>query len=429
LALGACGHIPTSADTNGDAGSDAPPAVGQVILHVASAAGDPVDGAKAVFTRPDGTFVSEIDADASGTITMEIIAGDVAHVGYEESGIKRLFTVAGLEPGDEIDLGRGKNNPSNPIMPQLTVTFAGAVAGAARYGINYGCTREDNLTSPTQTTIQLRGDCLAGGQYTALASAFDTADRLIAGAVLTDVNFPKSTAFGPWQAPAQATLAISNVPTQANQVRWNLQTFRKGIRFEDVGGVADSPLGDVDVNFIANYADAVQLTVQEQFGIATNVDGVVIVVQKDAPQNLGDRIDANFSTAMPRFFKASYDAVATKIDWQIEKFDDQQDTTLAQSDATLVQVFWGQASAANLWTIMEPGGQVGPLSYQLHGLSSFHPVDADPVLAVVVIGLSIDVLSGYGQFKNDLGSAALEGGLDELPKFRGSAAFTGFGPK
>jgi hypothetical protein len=425
----ACGKIPDAGGDDDDT-PDAGPTTGQVVLHLHHDDGAPVAGAPAVFTHADGTLVGTADSAADGTITYEITAGDVVHVGWNEGMEKRLYSIYALAPGDEIDINNREPSPPVQDVGQITVAFPGSFPGATRYGIHFGCFSNE-VSGTTPYTTNLSSDCLnASNQVTVVITARDANGTVLAAAAAPNRAFTPGTTVGfpSWSTPASVGFDLTNTSPQAQYHSVELQTFRDGMRYEQAEPTLVGT--HAEARFATGYAETVQYFVNAQFvNEAIQPDGRIILTAKRPAAGLPGSINADFAQSLPRLHQAAYVIATGALEWTMSGSESQL-ARHEQADLLFGMVVWNAAgsSETNRWTIMAPGGTNPPLMANLHSNSGFGPGLTPIILGVVLIELDVDVIQGYGAAKNDFGTGLFDGGaLDKLPMLSGSASMSGAG--
>lgn len=239
--------VADAAADDGDPGTpDAALPTGPVTVHVAMA-GEPVEGATVVFHTAGGLTIDVEETDASGDAIQIVPAGAQVTTSFS-LGEDYLFTVTGVEPGEEIWIEPSRIASGDAgtvsVSAQKTVKLATAYVAET-------CGDEHVLPAiRTPTAIPLPAGCVDGeGRFDLLVRALDDTGATIAythaldvaadagGATVLAMPMPWSTDLAP------ASITITGAPPFATLAAASARAIRGGLPYAAGSVSAASPGG------------------------------------------------------------------------------------------------------------------------------------------------------------------------------------------
>ncbi|HTM21463.1 MAG TPA: hypothetical protein VL172_13175 [Kofleriaceae bacterium] len=274
----ACSPVTLSQDAAGETIDSGPAdaAAGLVtVIVLDDVAAEPVEGVNVAFIEADGTLVSMQASDVSGRTQETVHAGALIAVGrVDDSGSEtqyRVEVVAGVQPGDIIEMGLVEPQRSGNNLGTATVSLAGTHPGATTY-LAGSCFLNDQTSAVTQAQTfpyDFRDDrCTRGAtNVDVLGIALDDSGP-IAYTTIDDVMPNDTKVSGSWNtAINRVDFDLSNAPYDAG-VQNDAKMFRDDIeyQFDQMLTPLDSILaGDgatFSLRYPAAFADMVQQTVE-----------------------------------------------------------------------------------------------------------------------------------------------------------------------
>lgn len=141
--------------------------------------GQPLVDRWVVFHDPDGSVTSTAKSDAAGKATAGVNPGSMITVAYGTS-IRRLVTVAGVMPGDEVLVGEKEDDEhgAGNAVVSAKVKLPGARAGASRYGVGLGVgtTIVTDPATPVPMPVLKRFVSKEKNEFPVLALAYEAKD-------------------------------------------------------------------------------------------------------------------------------------------------------------------------------------------------------------------------------------------------------------
>ncbi len=444
LVTSGCGKIPDPGAGGDDDAPDGAPPVGSAEVTVFHDDGTFVVGAVVVHTRADGTYVASVETGADGVAALNIIQGDIAHVGFDElqsgSGqvAKRLYTIDYLHVDDDIAINDQREGTTSTAIGSATVVVPGLPPGANKGELvvgnnNYGINGTTNDLGIFDTSVDDRG------KLTIVGLARNDAGLIIATSLQTDLTPPAAngtiTVTMPAWTPAapNTSVMLTGIPAQARSVAVRFTSFRGGLEYqsEERNGLTNLPTQTLATTFPLGYVDTVQTFTIVDFAMAgnpTQADGTVFLVSKQAHSATAPYMaTVDVSKSLPRLYQAQYDSVTNTFEWMTESASTEQTARLDAADLVVLGVNWriGPTDPSNQWLVLAPGGRGSPVKYDLHEAAAFAPPADQQTIPAAVQVLEFDVIEDYQQIKNDFGTAFLEGGIDTLATFEAAASFSG----
>lgn len=326
--LGACSPVTFKADGGADDDSstsdansyDAGPGAVTVTVYDQRTA-DPLGGAKVAFFNKNGTLAGMHLTSGAGVATESIFPGGIIAVGIvqdlAEDGVQyRVDVVAGVNPGDNIEVGPLGPEPTYNQIGSANVNFPNGYSGATQYYAG-DCYLNFTTVPGTYTHYFYDDRCTHGaGTVDLLAVAADNAGAPLAYAIIPGVIANSGTTYtaGAWNIDYnRINLSLLNAPFAGTlDLRGNLYRGSPNISYQ-YNGLTD-PVGDVvasgnstaDVVFPPNFADKVSLEVQLR---STASDQLVGWASNLAP-SAGARSINLTDDMLPLVDQVSYDAIS-----------------------------------------------------------------------------------------------------------------------
>lgn len=241
LLCAACGRLgfdPLSGGSGGDpdggvlptpdafTGCDSGCETGTATLQFFDEEGAPVADIEVIVSFPDGSFASLVTSDSTGLATIEVVPSSMVTLEAIEAVLPaggqtapQLFTVAGIQPGDQLVFG-SPDGTTIGTSTEIDVTLPGAVTNATSYRLGTGCNGTTSTTSATDTVSVFHDDTCATNVL--VAAARDDEGVLLAWTETTiPVPIPPILTLPAWQTslatgsitatnfaePAQVTIA------------------------------------------------------------------------------------------------------------------------------------------------------------------------------------------------------------------------------
>lgn len=152
-------------------------ASGLVTVTVVDEGGAPLGGMDVVFHAPDGTVLLHQSTNTEGQAEHEVEPDSLVTVSGLADSTTHLFTVAGVQPLDELVL-EFPTETEPPEVGDLDIS-ANALSGAGGYVFSDGCSTR--FTSDPNATSTIDEDCVnSAGTASVLAEARDSNDEIMA---------------------------------------------------------------------------------------------------------------------------------------------------------------------------------------------------------------------------------------------------------
>jgi hypothetical protein len=253
------------ADAVPDAMPDAMPA--SVVVHVRGRAGaGPSAGVPVLFHDPAGALVGRTTTDAQGVASGVVAAG--GSITVVEAGPRLLTTIAGVEPGDDLEVGDvGTWDP--PLRATSIVVPSGP--DASDQYVAWGPCALSGFSSTTTVPVTLWGCAPASGPVIAAAYKVLAGGQLggLSGFVYAPqvalVDGGTASIAGPWSPPIPFTLAVAGLP--ADSGGGNVDLVRYG------GGRQLYQYQSGSIAWTGSYAGTIQ--------VAGGGDGVLVALGVD----------------------------------------------------------------------------------------------------------------------------------------------------
>lgn len=373
----ACGKIPVAGDDDSDGGADLPdaPAIGLATITVYDQ-GNPRAGATVIFHDPDGSVRGTVISDGGGMAIHEVLLGSLATVVLPNDfdNAARLYTVAGVDPGDEIDIGSKRKTVSDwvgsievflPALPPMTAQYA-------EISIGSGCVSQfmDIGATGGSVVMDVHTPCLQPGDLvTVVAEAtrdgVNGTERLafsVTPVVLTNPGVPTPVSLPPWRNDwRRSDVTVTNAPAVASSANLVAEYYEQNALFDfDIGQLV---LGGGDATLTGLFPK----DVGDQFTLAAQV---LLGSDPASPDGAGflwanssgaPPVSQEFDLGMllPMITRVSYVAADSRptISFDI-------DAGAEQADGLVVRIAYDRdANSRNEWLMTLPPIASSPIMY------------------------------------------------------------------
>lgn len=198
--------------------ADSGPARGQLRVTV-KLSGTATAGVHVLFSDARGAIRGHERTDLLGVAEHEVDTGDSVTVLSQGAGVRSLFTVARVVPGDRVEIELGR--PSALPITTARIVLPGSYPGASYYNISATCAGTAVNDPPTNVPpLAITEACLGPRRtFDLLARAVDASSHVLAYALTHDVS-PRGPStevtLGPWRTDFQAVFVdATNLPSGA----------------------------------------------------------------------------------------------------------------------------------------------------------------------------------------------------------------------
>lgn len=178
-----------------------------------------------IFYDADGFVTAETRTDGQGRATAPMRAGGAITLAVPShiTGMRELFTILGVQPGDVIPIDGGLYpDPKFATVGDAMVTVPGTVAGATLYGASIGSCSESRF-SATGIAVRVTSNCVDPdtGKLKAFATAWRDASfggywYLAYGTAVAEPSATAAIAIPAWRTDwNEQTITVSGVPATA----------------------------------------------------------------------------------------------------------------------------------------------------------------------------------------------------------------------
>lgn len=376
---------------------------GSVTITVRASSSHPSPGSSVVFHRPDGSVDEVVLASADGTASARISAGSLVTV-TPNDGSRWRFTIAGLEPGEDLVLAR----PDGPrLSGTATAALPGAVAGASSYTVDAGCTGAASETAAPALLLPLVQPA-CGAAFDALATASSGGATLAyatALAVPVEGSPPSEAAaasFGAWRTDlGTLDVDVANAPTDGASVYAILTPRRNGRPFALSGSSALAMLPATDGAFPLRFSfppaffDSAHVLVRVEFPSGVDLDSAGTALYAEAQAPLTSRALDLARVLPPRVYgaAASLENGALRVSWQRSGAD-------PALDAVIVTASWLRDDGEERWYVVAPPGTT---SFTFPALPSevteLGPDGGTQPDSITVTTYDVEGTAGYAEFR------------------------------
>lgn len=388
--------------TRGDAGigsdadaisDDAPPGVARIRVHDES--GIPMASTVVVTHTSSGEVIGEHLTGVDGTVTFDDPpAGMMATVLVmgPPGPTHQLFTVTGIEAGDDILVGAP--TPLAPADVQVRVLYPGAYSGATIYLSDLGCVAEFGVVNPgSVVTTTIPVTCLApDNDFDALAVARMGTTHL-AFATLRDAppatSGPTDLTLPAWVAATTRDFPFANLPAEITDTSVDVRPVVAGVPRQRALRTGDTftvpPTALVDGWYV-----------RSQVGAIAGADARIWNNREILDRDAVDPHVLDFATLGPRF--ETLDVDSTVVARPIATWSSSSPTS--EFDATMLVLRWN-APLNHAWTIVMPAGATTVTMPALpESAINFRPATAT-YSSATVSSVWFETNRGYRGFRNN----------------------------
>ncbi len=331
LLAGACSPATLKADGGGgdddvvDANTvDAGP--GTLTVLVLDDFVQPRPDVKVAFFESDGSLIDMVltgpDGLASATVHPDAM---VATSRFE----LQIEVIAGLQPGETVEMGPFMPRPSNNSLGNATVTIPTSAPGATRH-LAGTCFLQDQTVGTAFQYGFVDNECTRGAAtQDLLAIGLDANDNPMAYATVQAATPNGTFTFGTWNTDfRRPSLTLLDAPFDGN-VDLNMALYRNDIEYEYVGSstplasIALDQNASVDLIFPPNFADKVNVDLNVQ---SSTLDRSVIWASNLAP-NIGAQTVDLTAGMLPAIDQTAYNIDdPARPEWQFRINGDDEAT-------------------------------------------------------------------------------------------------------
>jgi hypothetical protein len=327
-----------------------------VTVHLSSGS-SPVSGIDVLFSGRSGELIAHRQTDARGAAEANAGGGSVTIATYDgELESYELFTIAGVEPADQIRVDLSAYALPKPVA-MASLSFPERAAGAQSYQAVAGCSGGSSADPAKLPLLAIQPWCLVDGRFDVFARAVDAEGRPIAYTFLADVaplTSSMSIALPAWRTDF-VPISLSTSPSDA-KLRATIDAVAAEITAR--GDLASSPFPKT-MSIPASLSQKIDLTVIED---GEKSQRVVSRVQDRSPSLVFDTKD--FLPAISISIQGS-DQPRPTISVAFDS---------GSGDGLWAGMSWGQPKPRLNWTLLLPPQ---PASFRMPelppALSAFSP--------------------------------------------------------
>lgn len=434
--LTACGEIPSPGGGGDDGGggdvdggthptpdgmivdpTDAAPPVGTVTaIYLEGTV--PRAGVDVIFQNHDGTIAGQGKTNALGEASHTLAAGGMVTVfipGTPGNTRPRLWTVAGVKPGDRIPFGtRGDSPPTTTSSVKINIPTVPAGTAMTRFSI--GCSYLEFTPAPPSNSaeLQIYPECLSpAGKYSVAVVATDSAGKPIAFTTLknmTPIPGAASTVTMPsWRTDLfKFDLRVKDAPLGVTSISLQARMMVAGVEFYEPSFDTPFPAGsDQTFTFFfpRDFMDGLAYQAVGMISLDTLSQGFVGVLAREIGQPASATVDfkaMDVPVLRDPIVSNGPTEARPRVSWAVVG-------SLATADLMIYVLNYRTPMGQQQdWLIYASPGTMSPFTVPElpASLATYAPVTSSASASVFALGA--DFVAGYDDFRDRIGAKLFE---------------------